>query len=128
MKNTLLAALVIFILGNFSHAGLPWWCLAPIAAIVGWFIPRGGWGAFFGGFLGGFLLWLFAAWISDNSNGGMLSTKVGQVFTLQGWQLLLVTGLLGALVGAFSALTGRLARGMLTTPSRKRNYLQEKRR
>ena len=128
MKNTLLAALVIFILGNLCHLGLPWWCLVPIGAVVGWFINRSGWGAFFGGFLGGFLLWLFAAWISDNSNGGMLSAKVGQLFLLQAWQLLLVTGILGALVGAFSALTGRLASEMLTTPSRKRNYLQERRR
>ena len=37
MKNTLLTALVIFVLGNLCRFGLPWWSLAPIAAVAGWF-------------------------------------------------------------------------------------------
>ncbi|MBC7777411.1 MAG: hypothetical protein H7246_18400 [Phycisphaerae bacterium] len=129
MKNTLLAALVIFVLGNLCHFGLPWWCLVPIAAVVGWFSSRNGWSAFFGGFLGGFLLWFVNAWLADNSNDGMLSAKVGQLFKgVQGTQLLLIAGLLGGLLSAFGALSGRWAKEMLVRPAKKRNYLQERRR
>lgn|GEM_PF-250142 len=129
MKNTLLTALAIFVLGNLCRFGLPWWCLAPLALLVGWYFTRNAWAAFFGGFLGGFLLWYATAWLSDLSNGGMLSAKVGQLFMgVQGWQLLLVTGILGGLLTALGALTGRWAKEMLVAPSKKRNYLQEKRR
>ncbi len=129
MKNTLLTALVIFVLGNLCRFGLPWWWIAPIAVLIGWFLARGAWGAFFGGFLGGFLLWSTTAWWSDSANDGLLSAKVGQLFMgVQGWQLLLVTGILGGLLAAFGALTGRWANEMLHTPSKKRNYLQERRR
>ncbi|MBK6996581.1 MAG: hypothetical protein KA138_09125 [Saprospiraceae bacterium] len=129
MKNTLLSALIIFVLGNLCLLGLPWWTLAPIAFLVGWFFARGAWAAFFGGFIGGFLLWYATAWFADSSNGGMLSAKVGQLFMgVEASQLLLVTGALGGLLGALGALTGRWAKEMLVAPSRKRNYLQERRR
>ncbi|MFN0176620.1 MAG: hypothetical protein ACKVU0_18410 [Saprospiraceae bacterium] len=129
MKSTILSALVIFVLGNLCRFGLPWWSLAPIAFLVGWFFGRGAWSAFLGGFLGGFLLWYATAWLTDNSNGGMLSAKVGQLFMgVEALQLLLVTGALGGLLGALGALTGRWAKEMLVSPSRKRGYLQERRR
>lgn len=129
MKNTLLTALIIFVLGNLCNLGLPWWGIVPIALLVGWLFVRNAWGAFFGGLLGGFLLWYTSAWYSDHSNDGMLSAKVGQLFMgVQGGQLIWVTGLLGGLLAAFSTLTGRWAREMFVTPSKKRNYLQERRR
>lgn len=131
MKNTLLTALSIFILGNLCHFGLPWWCIAPIAMLVGWFFVRSGLGAFSGGFLGGFLLWYSMAWFADSSNAGMLSAKVGELFMgMQGWKLLLASGILGGLLGAFGALTGRWAGEIFEKPSAKRgrNYLQERRR
>ena len=129
MKNILFTALGVLVLGNLCRFGLPWWCIAPIAAVIAWFIAENGWKAFFGGLLGGFLLWYASAWMSDSSNNGMLSAKVGQLFMgVQGGQLLLASGLLGGLLAGFGALTGKMARDMLVKPSRKRNYLQERRR
>lgn len=129
MKNTLLAALLIFALGNLCRFGLPWWSLALMAALVAWFIARNAWSAFFAGFLGGFLLWFVAAWMADQSNDGILSAKVGQLFLgMKGWQLLAVTGILGGLVGAMGALSGIWAKEMIFRPAKKRNYLQERRR
>ncbi len=129
IKNTLLAALIVFVLGNLCRLGLPWWGIVPIAAVVGWFITTSGWSAFLGGLLGGFLLWYSAAWLTDYNNGALLSAKVGQLFMgVQGWELLLVTGLLGGLLAAFASLTGLWAREWLLAPARKRNYLQERRR
>ncbi|MFN0212868.1 MAG: hypothetical protein ACKVT2_01325 [Saprospiraceae bacterium] len=131
MKNTLFLALVIFITGNLCHFGLPWWCLAPIAFLAAWLLAQSAWSAFLGGFLSGFLLWYINAWFPDNSNGGLLSAKVGQLFMgIPGWQLLLATGILGGLLGALSALTGHWGRAIFGKPSskRKRSYLQERRR
>ncbi|MFN0034888.1 MAG: hypothetical protein ACKVUS_07475 [Saprospiraceae bacterium] len=129
MKNTLYTLLFIFLLGNLCRLGLPWWSLAPIAALAGWLFARNAWSALAGGFLGGLLLWLSAAWLSDSANGGMLSAKVGQLFMgIQSQHLLWATGLLGALLGALGALTGCWARQMLVQPSKRRNYLQERRR
>lgn len=129
IKNTLLTALAVFVLGNLCRFGLPWWGLAPIAALTGWFFSRNGWSAFLGGLFGGFLLWSLTAWLADNANDGLLSAKVGLLFKgVQGWQLLLVSGILGALISALSALTGRWGKELLTKPTRKRNYLQERRR
>ena len=129
MKNTLLPALVIFVLGNLCRFGLPWWSLAPIAAVAGWFFAQSGLKAFSGGFLGGYWLWYVTAFLADSSNAGMLSSKVGELFNgVKGWQLLQIAGLLGGLLGAMGALTGKLAKDMLISPSKKRNYLQERRR
>lgn len=129
MKNTSLTALAIFVLGNLCRFGLPWWSLAIIAAFAGWFFAQSGWKAFAGGFLGGYLLWYVTAFLADSSNAGVLSSKVGELFNgVKGWHLLQIAGLLGGLLSAMGALTGRLAKEMLMSPSKKRNYLQEKRR
>lgn len=130
MKNTLLAILLIFILGNLCHLGLPWWSLTIMAAGVGWAISKSAWGAFISGFLGGFLLWYSSAWYVDSVNAGLLSAKVGQLFMgVKGMQLMLASGLLGALLGAFGAVTGRMAKEIFVSPKRRRrSYLQERRR
>lgn len=131
MKNTLLTAIAILISGYLCSLGLPWWGITPVAVLIGWFFAANGLKSFFGGFLGGFLLWYSTAWFADDANAGMLSTKVGQLFMgLNGQQLILVTGVLGGMLAAFAALTGKMAKDMLIKPNtgRKRNYLQERRR
>lgn len=128
MKNTLLAALLILALGQISHFGLPWWTLAIIAGITGWLLVLNAWQAFFAGLIGGSTLWFIAAWLQDNANNSALSAKVGQLFQgASSFQLLLLTGFLGGLIGALGALTGKFAKDLVARPSR-RNYLQEKRR
>lgn len=131
MKNILLTALSIFLLGNLCRFGLPWWCLAPIAAISGILFARNGFGAFIAGLLGGFALWFVAAWLSDNANEGMLSAKVGQLFMgLQGSDMRLATGAIGGLLAAFGALTGQWGKAILvkSPPKRNRSYMQRRRR
>ncbi|MDX1910590.1 MAG: hypothetical protein SFV22_03845 [Saprospiraceae bacterium] len=129
IKNFLIGVLVIFLLGNLCRLGLPWWILAPLAAIAGWIIPKSGYGAFLSGFTGGFLCWLIAAWLPDQSNSSLLSTKVGQLFLgASPVTLLLVTALMGGLIGAMGALTGHLAKDALTKPAGRRKYMQERRR
>ena len=110
MKNFFLSALVILILGNLCSFGLPWWAMAPIAAFVVWLFPQSSVGAFLSGFLGGILLWGLHAYLLNTANGGVFSTKIGQIFQgLTSNNLLFATALMGGLLAAFGALTGQWA-------------------
>jgi hypothetical protein len=117
MKNTALTILFILVLGQLSYVGMPWWGLAPIAAVAGWLFPKGAANSFAAGFLGGFLLWLAAALWLDMANNGLLAGKIGALFSGQGrWQMLLLTGILGGLVAGLACLTGFWARVLFRQP------------
>lgn len=101
--TTLLIALLSFIGGLF----LPWWTIAVAAFIVSALIPQQPLMAFFAGFLALFLLWGGMAVGIDLANGSILSTRVAGILPLHdsSWALILVTGLIGALVGGGGSLT-----------------------
>jgi hypothetical protein len=128
MKNFLISTLLIFLLGNLCHFGLPWWGIVPIAFFVAWALPQAGWSAFSSGLLAGMLLWGVSAALLNTANGGMFSAKIGQIFQgLRSTQLLYVTALLGGLLAAFGALTGRWASDLRTKPSQRDHYARRKR-
>ena len=101
---TLLTAVLAFLAGIF----LPWWSIALVSFFVALFLVRHiGWG-FLSGFLGIFICWgLLALWI-DIKNESLLSHKIAQLFPLGGSPalIILVTALVGALVGGFAAMAG----------------------
>ena len=101
---TLLTALLSFIAGIF----LPWWSIAIIAFLISLVVRQSMSRSFLAGFAGIFLLWsLVALWI-DIRNEHILSRKIAQLFPLGGssFLLILVTALVGALVGGFAAMSG----------------------
>lgn len=102
ITHTLLIALVYMILQYM----LPWWSMAIAAFLVGFFLSFNGARAFFAGFLGIGLFWLLMALIIDWSTGSSLSQRVASIFSLTKPLLILVTALIGAIVGGCSALTG----------------------
>ncbi|MCB0845474.1 MAG: hypothetical protein KDE26_19630, partial [Bacteroidetes bacterium] len=71
--------------------------------------------AFLAGFLALFLLWGGLAYGLDSANTSIMSEKISQII-LSGAQppisgayvMLLVTGLMGGLIGGFSTMTGNL--------------------
>ena len=101
---TLLTALLSFIAGLY----LPWWSVAIIAFLVALFIRQFVGKSFLSGFLGIFLLWFVVAFWIDIKNEHILSQKIAQVFPLGGSSILLVliTAIIGALVGGFAAMSG----------------------
>jgi hypothetical protein len=105
---TLLTALLSFISGLF----LPWWCISIAALCVAAIIHQKAGKAFLAGLLGVFLLWAGLAWWMDMKNNGVLSHKVASILPLGGnsWALILVTGLVGGLVGGVAAITGSFLR------------------
>ena len=101
---TLLTATLSFIAGLFT----PWWSLAVISFLVAVLIRQRLGMAFLSGFTGIFLCWgLLSLWI-DAKNNHILSHKIALIFPLGGSSvlLILVTAVVGALVGGMAAISG----------------------
>jgi hypothetical protein len=115
---TLLTAVFSWLAGSF----LEWWSIALVAFLVGLLLPQSNGRSFLSGFLGIFLLWgLLSVWI-DVKNNSILSEKIAQLFKLGGSSLLLilVTALVGGLVGGFAQLSGSSLRRLIAV-NKKRN-------
>lgn len=109
----LLAILLTAALGFIAGKFLPWWSIALVAFLIAALVPQSLGRSFLGGFLGIFLLWSLVAFWIDIKNESLLSSKVAALFPLGGSSILLVlvTALIGALVGGFAALGGAALRG-----------------
>jgi len=107
MKFTV-TVLLIAALSFLSGLYLPWWGFALASALVSALIPQRPGIAFLSGFVAVFLLWGLLAWSIDAANNSILSKKIAQILPLGGSPalLILVTALVGALVGGGAALTG----------------------
>lgn len=100
----LLTALLSFASGLF----LPWWGIAPAALLAAILVRQKPGISFLSGMLGVFVLWGGLSWWIDAQNDSLLSEKIAEILPLGGSVafLVLVTALVGALVGGFAALTG----------------------
>ncbi len=105
----------IIILGFITQSFFAWWTIALVAAIIGASIKLNNIQSYLVGFLGVFLLWGAYAFFLNNANDGILARKMGALFGgLETFQMVLITALLGGIVGGFGALTGRLGRSLLS--------------
>ena len=114
----ILSVLLIALLSYIAGLYLPWWSIALVAFAVALLITQSLGASFLSGFTGIFLLWaVLAVWI-DSKNESLLSQKIAQLFPLGGSSVLLiiVTALVGGLVGGFAAMSG----AALRAPKRKR--------
>jgi hypothetical protein len=107
----LLTAAFCFIAGLF----LPWWSIAIVAFLVGLLFPQRMGMSFISGFTGVFVLWLLLCTWIDLKNEGILSHKIALLFPLGGssLSLILLTALIGAIVGGCAALSGSSLRGLV---------------
>lgn len=103
-----LTALLAFLAGLY----LPWWGIAIAAFAVSAIVPQRPFYSFMSGFIGIFLLWEILAWWIDYKNNGILSQKIAQILPLGGSTvlLILITSLVGALVGGLAALAASYIR------------------
>jgi hypothetical protein len=104
LVSILLIALLSFAVGLY----LPWWSLALVAFLVAALIHQKAGRAFLSGFLALFLLWGIMAFIIDQRNQHILSTKIATLLPLAGSYILLIfiTALIGGLVAGFAAMAG----------------------
>jgi len=86
----------------------PWWGFVPVASLVAIAIHQVPSKAFAAGFLGMLLAWGGLSWWIDWQNASLLSKQVAVLFPLQGSSaaLILLTGILGGLLGGIAALAG----------------------
>ncbi|MBM3412744.1 MAG: hypothetical protein FJY19_05120 [Bacteroidetes bacterium] len=86
----------------------PWWGFVPVAFILAAAIHQAPSKAFASGFLGMLLAWGGLSWWIDWQNNSILSKQVAVLFSLQGSSatLILLTGILGGLLGGMAALAG----------------------
>lgn len=95
-------------LGSFLfQMFLPWWSIGIIPFVLGYALSKKGGSAFWASFLGIFLLWGVHALLIHLTTQGILSDKMAEVFFLpNGFALVLVTGLFGAIPAGLSGLSG----------------------
>jgi len=107
----LLATLTILILSAIVSWYFPWWVIAVVAAGLSFaFKLRPGQG-FLAGFLAIFVFWLVWGFVESSFNDHILLPKLASLFHLPAaWLYLLISSLLGALVGGLSACAGALIR------------------
>ena len=102
--SIILIALLSFLSGMY----LPWWGIALAAFLVSALIQQRPGISFLSGFLAVFILWAILAGTIDSPNHSILSGKIALILPLGGSAiaLILVTALVGGLVGGLAALTG----------------------
>jgi hypothetical protein len=83
---------------------LPWWCIALAAFGMGYVVKSKA--NFLAGFFAIALLWSAMALYLDSSAATELIEKVAAIFTITKPVLMVITALLGGLVGGFAAMAG----------------------
>ena len=106
--------LIILALTFISGFFLPWWVITLIAFIAALFFGKSSGQSFWSGFGGVFIAWSILILLKTIPNDNMLANRVIQLFPLPHWWglLLLISALIGGLVGGMSALSGVLIKGL----------------
>jgi uncharacterized membrane protein len=109
--SILLTIIVSFAAGLY----LPFWSAALVAFLVALFIYQKPGMAYLAGFLGILLFWGLLAWWIDAQNNSILSHRMATLFPLGGSSalLILITAIVGAIIGGLSALSGNFLRKYL---------------
>ena len=111
----ILYIIAIIILGYVCQVFLPWWSIVVVAIIIGTLTEKSGIRAFTIGFLGVALLWGIYATIINSQNDSILANRMGELLgDTSPISLILITALIGGLVGGMGALTGNLGRKMFS--------------
>jgi len=103
----LITIILIALLAALFTAFLPWWTIGVAAFIIAFISGKRGGSSFLAGFLAIFLFWFVWSVTVDARNGHLLSSRMAVLFKLPGNVLfMIVSALVGGLVGGFSAWSG----------------------
>ena len=108
IASVLLTALLSFVICLY----MDWWSIAIAAFVVAICIHQKPLRSFLTGFSALLLLWGGLSWWIDIKNGHVLSQRLAILLPLGGssFLMVLVTAIIGALVGGFAALAASYAR------------------
>ena len=112
----LLTATLGYILGIF----LDWWSVALAAFVIALLYPQPAGKAFISGFLAVFLLWGVLATIMGSRNDHILATRMANLIlkSPSPGTMVVITALLGGLVGGLVALSASVIRYRKPAPKR----------
>jgi hypothetical protein len=107
---TLLSALVVV----FLNIVAPYWAVMIALTVLAGIIRPSVWGGFFGGGLGMGLIWLGQTVYISAVTSSTLPDKMGALMGLgSGLNLMLLTAVLGFILGGFSGLLGVMFRNLV---------------
>ena len=106
--SVLLTIVVSFAAGLY----LPFWSVALVSFGVAAFIYQKPGMAWLAGFVSILICWGLLAFLIDTQNDSILSSRMATLFPLGGSSalLILITGVVGAIIGGLSALSGSFLR------------------
>lgn len=110
--------LIIFVASLAISFVSAWWMAAVIAFVAAIYAGKSAGYAFWSGFFALSLVWLLLALFKSIPNNHLLAGRVAQMVHLPGWVwLLIVTVVIGGLVGGMSSLSGLLVKQALVKES-----------
>lgn len=114
--NLTLRILLIAVAGSVAQYFFPWWSALLVAGLVEAGFGTTGKYRFFSGFYGVCVPWLIMATWLHLSADPAFAERILKLFHMPpyGFVLIIITGLLGGLVGAAGSLTGGWIRASLT--------------
>lgn len=116
-------AIFIGLLAYFGELYFDWWWIAVAAFFGGSVYKTSGAQSFFSGAFGIGIVWLWAAARIDSSTESILTRKIAELFGLgHGVAIILITMLIGSLMGAIAAWTGHNLRKLIDSRQRRGYY------
>lgn len=106
--RTIFSIILIIVLSLLVHLYLPyWWLISIVAFLISFAFGENTWKSFLAGFLAIFILWFGLTGFNSFDNDFVLATRMANVLPFKNATLLmLVTSVIGGLVGGFSSVTG----------------------
>ena len=103
--------LIIFIVTAILQLFTPWWTIALVPFLIIIWRPSTSLHAFLTGFLAIALLWFFYGLYLHINTEGVMSNRIAEIFSLpNGILLLVVTTIVGGMIGGLSGLSGYFVR------------------
>jgi hypothetical protein len=116
--SIVLIALLAFACGLY----FPWWSIAVASFIVALLIVQRPLWSFLAGFAAVFILWLLLVLTINAANDGILAHRIGLVIGVGESALIMITALIGGIVGGLGALTGSLLVSFFRTKQNARKH------
>lgn len=100
--------ILISVLVSVGQVYLPWWIIGIVALLVEVTVGKGDATKFYSGFYGVAIPWIALAAYIDYNSDSILTVRILEMFKLPtyGFVMVIITGLLGGLVGGLSSTVG----------------------
>lgn len=107
-RSLWVSGLTIFLVVLQTFLPSPWWAFLVFTFLLGALLPKNTLkeGAFFIGFISGFLAWIMPLYYFKLSYGGVITEKLVALFDLPFVIILLATGIIGGLLTSLALLSG----------------------